>query len=226
MSGKMTKNKIIRTISITILCVLLGLVVALEYKAVVKNAETEKKNEQDLQLQITELTKNVKALETEKEELQEKITEYEKKNLDAELKSVLEENEKLLTLAGMTEKSGEGVKIILDYDEKTDISNTQSLILQLINELRAAEATAISINGERLVATSEVKALDKYLVINGSVFYGPFEIIALGDSNKLDGSLRMSGIITQFENFFIVNNGKLIMSTEKQLKVSAIDTKE
>jgi len=39
--------------------------------------------------------------------------------------------------------------------------------LKLVNELRAAEAQAISINGERIVAMTEIRYADPYMVING-----------------------------------------------------------
>ena len=50
---------------------------------------------------------------------------------------------------------GDGLSTVYDED-----------ILDVINELRAAGAQAISINDERIVATTEIRKVDPYIMIN------------------------------------------------------------
>jgi len=59
---------------------------------------------------------------------------------------------------------GPGVEIVLD-DGEYDYQKVYDIdLLKLVNELRAAEAQAISINGERIVAMTEIRYADPYMV--------------------------------------------------------------
>ena len=66
-------------------------------------------------------------------------------------------------------------------------------ILRMVNELRAAGAEAISINGQRLIATSEIRCAGPTLSVNNVRSAPPYEIIAIGDKNTLENSIKMRG---------------------------------
>jgi uncharacterized protein YlxW (UPF0749 family) len=66
-------------------------------------------------------------------------------------------------------------------------------ILWIINELNDAGAEAIQINGERVVATSEIRCAGATISINNNRFAAPFEIMAIGDSANMENALMMRG---------------------------------
>ena len=66
-------------------------------------------------------------------------------------------------------------------------------ILRIVNELRAAGAEAVSINGQRLIATSEIRCAGPTLSVNNVRSAPPYEIIAIGDIKALENSIKMRG---------------------------------
>ena len=80
-------------------------------------------------------------------------------------------------------------------------------ILDIINELRAIGAQEISVNEERVVATTEVRQVGNYedgtyIVINGVRMKPPFVIKAISDPEKIERSLTMiGGVVEKLEKF-------------------------
>ena len=66
-------------------------------------------------------------------------------------------------------------------------------ILNVLNELRDAGAEALSINDERILATSEVRCAGNTLSTNNNRYSAPFVIRAVGDKDKLRAALLMKG---------------------------------
>lgn len=100
---------------------------------------------------------------------------------------------------------GEGIIIKMDDSAKPTVSNeNQNLyvihdddILRVINELRAAGAEAISINGQRLTATSEIRCAGPTLSVNNVRSASPFEISAIGDKKNLENAIKMRGGVAE-----------------------------
>lgn len=97
----------------------------------------------------------------------------------------------------------EGQGIIVTMDDSTRAVRTgenpnfyvihDDDILRVINELRAAGAEAISINGQRLIATSEIRCAGPTLSVNNVRSAPPYEISAIGDKKNLENSIKMRG---------------------------------
>ena len=66
-------------------------------------------------------------------------------------------------------------------------------VLNIINDLRRAGAEAISINGERVVSTSEIKCAGPTIRVNGRSSGTPFVIRAIGDKKLLNASVNAPG---------------------------------
>lgn len=66
-------------------------------------------------------------------------------------------------------------------------------VLNILNDLRVAGAEAISINGERVVTSSELKCRGPVIGINGISIGTPFIISAIGDSKMLMASVNAPG---------------------------------
>ncbi|PSR22238.1 MAG: DUF881 domain-containing protein [Sulfobacillus acidophilus] len=66
-------------------------------------------------------------------------------------------------------------------------------LLLLVNELRAAGAEAISINGQRITAQTEIRSAANYILINQAQSQAPFTVKAIGEPNTLAGALTLAG---------------------------------
>jgi uncharacterized protein YlxW (UPF0749 family) len=75
-------------------------------------------------------------------------------------------------------------------------------ILKLVNDLKAAGATAISINGQRIVTTSEIVNAGPTITVNQTRISPPIEIRAIGTPKLLRASLEIRGGILEYLEFF------------------------
>lgn len=66
-------------------------------------------------------------------------------------------------------------------------------LLLLVNELRAAGAEAIAINGQRITALTEIRSAANYILINQAQAGAPFTIKAIGQPDALYGALTLAG---------------------------------
>jgi uncharacterized protein YlxW (UPF0749 family) len=95
-------------------------------------------------------------------------------------------------------------------------------ILEIINELRAAGAEAISINDERVTATSNIRCGGPTINIDGKRHAVPFVIKAIGDPQKLEArAMAPSGYLALMEYYDIRIN---IQKVDK-LTINAYDVK-
>ena len=108
------------------------------------------------------------------------------------------EVEYLSMVAGLTDVEGPGVMVILQDStaantsgEEADYLIHDSDLLSVINELRDAGAQALSLNGERILATSEIRCAGSVVLINGQRVAAPFVIYAIGDPTTLYNALTM-----------------------------------
>ena len=103
--------------------------------------------------------------------------------------------------AGLLPLEGEGIIVKLEDSTRAAIvGENPNLyvihdedILRVVNELRAAGAEAISINGQRLIGTSEIRCAGPTLSVNNVRSAAPFEISAIGDKKALENSVKMRG---------------------------------
>ena len=209
MKKKIARGRIVRNTAITVLCLFLGIVIAFEYKSIKASAGANSENNMlaDYQATIIELGNTVEALKQQKEELEQKVAAIENSTNEDIINSLEAENAFLREMAGLTEVTGEGVVITLNYGTSGDIARRPDLLLSLVNELKTSGAQAIAINGERLHSMSEVRTVNNYLVVNGNAFYAPITISVIGNARDLTSSLEMSGIQEEFVKFFALTKG-------------------
>lgn len=195
--------KFARNLSITLVCIILGVMLAWQYRSIVNNNKKESYQNVRLENVKDELIaqkEHNEDLRKRNEELQKQIKEYENSqgNLNQLEKNLETELERVRLIAGLTDVQGPGLVITLKY--VGDESVRENAILRFINELKAAEAQAISIENERIVAMSEIKKAGDYIVVNGKQMLSPFTIKAIADPEKLENSLTMLyGIVEELE---------------------------
>ncbi|MGL4177202.1 MAG: DUF881 domain-containing protein [Dermatophilaceae bacterium] len=93
-------------------------------------------------------------------------------------------------LAGTSAATGPGMVItIRDPDRKVG----QTVLLDAVQELRAAGAEAIQIGTVRVVASTWFADADGAVSVSGTTLRPPYVIRAIGDGNTLAGAMRIPG---------------------------------
>lgn len=187
----------------------LGIMLALQFKITSEINRTEQVERTEvLATQLTQL-KEVRDL------LQEQVnslrTDFDRVSVgpgDGELKEGLD---KARILAGVTELTGPGVEVTLNDSNVTlkpgENPNLYVLhdedVLHVLNELKAAGAEAISMNGQRLLANTEVRCTGPTIVLNRDKRLAPpYIITAIGDPHTLESAIKMKGGVAETLQFW------------------------
>jgi uncharacterized protein YlxW (UPF0749 family) len=103
--------------------------------------------------------------------------------------------------AGLTALHGPGVEVILDdapgeppgasVDPNILVVH-QSDLQAVVNALWTGGAEAMSIHGQRVIATSAVRCVGNTLLLNGEVYSPPFRVAAIGPSATMLKKLESS----------------------------------
>jgi len=179
--------------SIACVCVVLGFMLAVQFRM------TEDRNSTLPYQRLEELSDRLLQAERERDSLKEELGAL-KENMATGPVS-----DELRLRAGLTPLEGPGIILRMeDSTKKSKAGENPNLyvihdddILKVINELRAAGAEAISINGQRLVATSEIRCAGPTLSVNNVRSAVPFEIHAIGDKGTLENALKMRGGVAE-----------------------------
>jgi uncharacterized protein YlxW (UPF0749 family) len=113
---------------------------------------------------------------------------------DAEAQRAARERQEALgILAGTVPATGPGIVLtISDPQDKVDAP----IILDTVQELRAAGAEAIQVNDVRVVADTWFTDADGGLSVSGTQVSPPYVITAIGDANTLAGAMEIPGGVT------------------------------
>lgn len=199
-----------------IIFLLLGALVSLQFRSILSTNRQKTQaalNIEKLTAQLSEEKKMVNYLKQQISE-KEKINEqYIMENLDAknneQLKQLKAELDLVKLKTGLTDVEGPGVVVRMDdaveraNENPMDIIIHDSDLLQVLNELKAAGAQAISINGERIISTSEQICAGPTVRINKKRYPVPYEITAIGNPDLLYKGLDESTIVQDLRDFNI-----------------------
>ena len=101
---------------------------------------------------------------------------------------------KLKKNVGLTEVSGSGIEILLDdspfaFREGADVTDSHlvqaSDIRDIVNLLNSANVYAISVNNQRIIATSPISSVGTTILVNNAYIAPPFTITAVGDTESI-----------------------------------------
>jgi len=190
----MKKNKIIILITISIMSMILFAVIFAQFKVVneVDIAQIEYMSEQELKQSLIEWREKYETTEGKIKDTIIKIQDYEEKlqsNEEAR-ELVKKELSEAKQLFGLTNIEGEGIIVTLTDTEERSYDYKD--LLNLVNELRAAGAKAISINNQRIVNMSDIANVNyRYIVINNSRITSPYTIKVIGDKTYLKSALTI-----------------------------------
>ena len=197
-------NSFITFLPIAVLIFLLTTMLAAQVKTVNNAEEVVKyKRLEELQESYINLKTEYDALKEYSEQQQKVVEEYkgDSSNNSLLIATLTDENKLYSTLAGAKDVVGEGVIVTLNDSDKSveDGFEASTLIvhdtdiLNVLNELKAAGAEAISINGNRIIANSAVRCVGPVVSVNGNRIAPPFEIKAIGEAQYLESAINLKG---------------------------------
>lgn len=109
---------------------------------------------------------------------------------------------------GLTPVSGPGIEVTLDdAADPSSISGVdpnqlivhQSDLQAVVNALWAGGAEAMTIAGQRVIATSAVRCVGNTLLLNGDVYSPPFRVAAIGPYQRMQEALGRSPGVKLFK---------------------------
>lgn len=186
--------------TIAAVCLVLGIMLAIQFKT------TTTYNEQYPQERVEVLAEKLKTATSERDAMAEEIL-----SLRSQLKNVRENNQAMADLqdelqksslfAGLLPVKGPGITLTVN-DIPRNLQNGDNPnnfivhdqdLLFLVNELKASGAEAISINGERITAMSEIRCAGTMILVNTNRIAPPFVIKAIGNPDMLVSGLDLQG---------------------------------
>ncbi|MBR1653919.1 MAG: DUF881 domain-containing protein [Clostridia bacterium] len=121
-------------------------------------------------------------------------------------------------LVGKTNVMGEGVELTLTDDEF--LSYSASNLISLVNELKYAGAEAISINGQRIINSTDIVSINsRYILINGERVASPYTVKAIGNRNDFNTILNFpnEGYVPSYQK----RGYKIDMSLKSDIRIEA-----
>ena len=177
----------------------LGLMLTVQYRS------SKEINETPPIARVQTLAQEINEKREERNLLQKRVNDLrEKLDNKAEVRSdnTRAELETYRILAGIKAVTGPGVEVTLsDSNVALPAGQDPNLyvlhdedVLRVLNELKAAGAEAIALNGVRLIATSEIRCIGPTILTNKNKrLPAPFTITAIGNPKTLENSLFMKG---------------------------------
>ena len=195
-------------LAVMVVCVVVGFLLAAQLRSVKLAGAADATNAsrlETLQNLYNEVVDQKDGLADQVKQLQGELELYREQAASGEAGSqaLKAELEQLEITAGLTDVEGPGVTIILEDSSQANVTGNEADylihdndLLSVINELRSAGAEAISLNGERILATSEVRCTGAVVTVNGRRYAAPYVVFAIGDPDTLYSALTMrNGVV-------------------------------
>ncbi|MFB7274229.1 DUF881 domain-containing protein [Streptomyces sp. NPDC056244] len=152
--------------------------------------------QEDLVRILDELDDRTQRLEDEKQRLDDQRTELENSSDQAEeaRRQTLEKAQQLGVLAGTVAAQGPGISLTIS-DPNSAVE--PDMLLDTIQELRAAGAEAIQVDGVRVVADTYFSGAGGDVEVDGRPVTAPYEFKVIGRPQDLEPALNIPGGVVQ-----------------------------
>ncbi|CCK31588.1 hypothetical protein BN159_7209 [Streptomyces davaonensis JCM 4913] len=152
--------------------------------------------QEDLVRILDELDDRTQRLEDEKQGLEKQRDELENSSNQAEeaRRQTVEKERQLGILAGTVAAQGPGITVTIG-DTKGTVE--ADMLLDAIQELRAAGAEAIQVNGVRVVAGTYLTDSEGSVSVDGNKINAPYRFKVIGKPQDLEPALNIPGGVVQ-----------------------------
>ncbi|EDY51537.1 conserved hypothetical protein [Streptomyces clavuligerus] len=179
-------------LTVAVLLFVLGLGLAIQVRSTSDNSALRGARQEDLVRILDELDHRTERLEDERQRLTAQRAELENSSDQAEeaRKQTRLKEQQLGILAGTVAARGPGITLTV-ADRSGAVE--PDMLLDAIQELRAAGAEAIQINGVRVVADSYFSGLKGAVEIDGNRIGAPYIFKVIGKPHDLEPALNIPG---------------------------------
>ncbi|MPW25184.1 DUF881 domain-containing protein [Alkalibaculum sp. M08DMB] len=203
-------NKSKGRVEIAMICIIIGIMIVMQTKSInnLGGLVTTQRADQML-IELNQMKRENDRLQNNVITLENDISffENEASSNNAVVEKMLRDVDAAKDQAGFTDLEGPGIIITLDYKDSDGYDPFQAnsvLLLFLVNELNAAGAEAISINGERIINSSEIRLAGSHININGKKNSYPYTFNVIGNTSTLKSAVNMrDGILDIMESNYI-----------------------
>ncbi len=215
--------------------VMLGIVASMQFRGVNKTepSGTDKSDEiQQMIKSIDRLREKNAALEAEISSEMKRTSELEKlfirQQKDIYLEQLFGDIQQMRMNAGLVDVTGPGLIINMDDAAARQTTEMGLLVIHdsdikaILNDLKIAGAQAISINGERIIATSEQICAGPTIRINWRKYAVPYRIHVIGNPDRLNRALKNSEQLA----YMIRDRIKVDIRFTRKVEVPAFKTGE
>lgn len=197
--------------SIVLVSVFLGLMLAVQFR-IVNNPNGIFTRTEEAYAELINLNQEKDDLKKEIADLEDAISQANNNSKSGKINAINDELNKVQMSAGLVTVSGQGVEIVWD---KSEDSNDQLMgdyneidylgffayeMLEVVNELWGSGAEAISINGHRIISTSEIRFVDPFININTKRVVPPYQVLAIGNADNMKNNLELLGKVEFLKN--------------------------
>lgn len=181
---------------VAVLLFVLGLGLAIQVRSNSDNSALRGARQEDLVRILDEVDDRTQRLEDEKQRLVDQRTELENSSDQAEeaRKQTVEKERQLGILAGTVAVHGPG--ITLSINDPADAVQAD-MLLDALQELRAAGAEAIEVNGVRVVANTYFSGDGGAVKVDGHKITAPYVFTVIGKPQDLEPALNIPGGVVQ-----------------------------
>ncbi len=199
---------------VTVMALVLGalLAVSLKTQQSIRSTSLPSNRFSGLAAAYRDQQEQLKMANEEIRKLRDRTTEYENEMASASEKARLLNGslQEAKFLAGLTEVRGPGVEVILQDSKKRPPANSpidienyiihDSDLQRVVNELHAAGAEAVAINGQRIIANTAIRCVGPTVQVNGIALSSPYVIRAIGDPDTLVSALNLpQGVLSDIQ---------------------------
>lgn len=190
------------------------------------------KQYQDVYRNRSKLISDINDLGEQYFDLKQKISDFSKAtdNISEANRQMKDELTIYRMALGNIDIEGEGVEVSLNDSggEFTGTVKGYNNVLEMLhdydiryvlNALKSAGAEAVSINGQRVLSNSEIYCNAEFILINGIKTGAPFNIKAIGDTDKLKSYMLADGSYLKYLEMRSNGNIKFKLSTNSDVKI-------
>ncbi|MBE0477147.1 MAG: DUF881 domain-containing protein [Coriobacteriia bacterium] len=180
-----------------VFCVL-GFMLAVAFNTKARSASVRPERAADLPAVVRDMERQRHALQDRLEDLRDSMAEADRlAAADAGVReSFSAELEAARAAAGLTAVQGPGVEILLgDGKDVPPGADPNDYLIHdydlsgVVNALLAGGAEAVSVNGERIVATTPIRCAGTTILVNSTRLGNPYVVLAVGDPDALARSV-------------------------------------
>jgi uncharacterized protein YlxW (UPF0749 family) len=219
-------------VSFTIIAILIGFMIAIQFQTVKKPVERDTRDVWQLREALLKEKELQSTLLNEIRSNEEKLLAYESKRKQSKEQALFDTLQELKTEAGMTKISGPGITIKVEsVMENIKLGNpvtmgvSAELLKRLLNELNMYEAKYVSIDGQRIINTTVIRDINQVTKIDGHALKSlPIEIkVGVDNMNNAEKIYNRMKVSKATEEFFIENLRLTISAPNLNVMVPAYD---